>query len=99
MVDYIETYTINGRSYGIEDYKKKGDHFMADQPHKRFRLWANGCGIFQCDDLDEARKVLHSHAVSHVNAEYHGHHERMASAQHAVQKLGDDPFNLGRFRT
>jgi hypothetical protein len=99
MVDYAEAYQINGHSYGIEDYKKPGDHFMPDRPHKRFALWHGGCGIGGSEDLDEARKLLYEHALSQVRAEYHGHQERMAAANRAMEKLGNDPFNLGRFRT
>lgn len=95
---YAETYVINGRTYGIEDYSQPGDHFFPEKPHKRFKLWAGGCGIGDHDSLDEARKMLHAYAYSHVNAEYHGHQERAVSAQRALQKLGGDPFNLGRFR-
>lgn len=99
MASYIETYLINGHTYGIEDYEQIGDHLMPkDLQHKRFQLWLNGGGMGQFDDINEARKLLHSHALCQMNAEYRGHKERADNAQRALQKLGDDPFNLGRFR-
>lgn len=96
-VPYCEEFSIGGRTYGIEDYEKPGDHFFPENPHKRFRLWVAGGGCGQADTIEEARKLLHTYAVSQTNAECHGHQERMVSAQRTLQKLGDDPFKLGSF--
>lgn len=96
-VTYAETYIIGGQTYGIEDYTQPGDHFFPGNDHKRFRLWRSGCGIGQTDDLDEARRLLHGYALSEARAAYHGHQERMISAEKTMAKLGDDPFNLGKF--
>lgn len=98
MTTYAESYIIGGHGYGIEDYTQPGDHFMPESLHKRFRIWSGGCSIGDCDTLDEARKRLHNYAVSQTRAEYHGHQERMVAAERALAKLGDDIFNLGRFR-
>lgn len=97
-VPYSETYIIGGRTYGIEDYKMPGDHFFPDHPHKRFRVWVGGNGFGQHDKINEARKAIYDYALSQTNTEYHAYQERMAQAQRTLQKLGDDPFNLGRFR-
>lgn len=97
MVDYAETYKINGQNYGIEDYSRPGDHFMPSEPHKRFRLWRSGCGIGQADNISKAREMLHSYALAQALAEYSDHKQRMEAAGHVVTKLGGDPFNLGKF--
>ncbi len=88
-VTYAETYVVNGREYGIEDYDKR---------HKRFDLWAGDRSIGSFDNINDARKILYTHVVSHVRAEYAGHSERAHNAKRALDKLGDDPFHLGRFR-
>ena len=95
---YAETFSINGRAYGIEDYEQPGDHFFPDLPHKRFKLWVGGASIGEHNLLGEARKALHGYAVSLVTAEYHGHQERMVRAQRVLQRLGDDQYNLSEFQ-
>jgi len=42
MVNYRESYEIEGRSYGIEDYKQPGEHFMPDDQEQRFMAWHIG---------------------------------------------------------
>lgn len=98
MTDYREKFLIEGHTYGIEDYEEKGNHFFPHDEHKRFRIWAGGCGIGQSDTIEAARSLLHTYAVSEASARYHGHQERMVQAQNALAKLGEDSFNLGSFR-
>lgn len=101
-MEYREQFNIGGRTFGIEDYEDgqpASEHFFAHKDHKRFRLWVGGCGIGQTDTIETARSLIHTYAVSEASAKYHGHQERMIEAQHTLAKLGDDPFNLGTFRS
>ena len=98
-VTYREQFCVGTSTFGIEDYEQRGDHFFPDLPHKRFHLWRNGCGIGQADTIDEARKIIHIYVVSHFRAARAGHRERMQEAERILGSLGDDPFNLGRFKT
>jgi hypothetical protein len=61
---YIETYRVGETLYGIEDYQSPGEHFMKNEPHRRFRVWRNGCGIGQCDAFKEARKILFNYLLT-----------------------------------
>ena len=83
----LETFLVNGRRYSIE----------SSQP-KMFIVCYCDNQIGHAENIDRARGLLHTYAVSQTNAEYHGHQERMANAQRALQKLGSDPFNLRIFR-
>lgn len=53
-INYAELFVVNGRNYGIEDYQEPGTHFFPGMPHKRFRMWAAGSSIGECEVLAEA---------------------------------------------
>lgn len=67
MVDYVETYVIDGVTWGIEDYEAPGDHFFPfgykKGSRKRFNIWRGGGGCGNFDTLDQARKRLLEYAT------------------------------------
>jgi mannose/cellobiose epimerase-like protein (N-acyl-D-glucosamine 2-epimerase family) len=87
MTAYVETFHINDATYGIEDV---GDGF--------FKCWKSGCAIYTADDIAAARKILHQYACSQARAEIGTYQRLVDRATSALEKLGNDPFNLGRFR-
>lgn len=98
-VRYRDSFKINGRLYGIEDYEDgKKDHFMPDKAKQRFHLWAGGCGIGGADTIERARELLHGYVTSHLRAERAGFRERADAADRCLSKLGDDMWGLARFQ-
>lgn len=62
MVDYVQTFVVDGRRFGIEDQEAPGDHFFPhhykDGLRKRFSCWMSGGGFGQHDTLEEARQSM-----------------------------------------
>lgn len=87
MIEYSEKYIINELVCGIEKYAGEG-----------YKVWHKGCGIAITSTIGEARKRLHAHMISRLRAERADFSERAAKVECALTKLGDDEFNLGRFR-
>lgn len=83
---YIEKFIVNGHTLGI-----------SKDAAGRFQCWSGGCGIGSFTTMPRARDALHGYIVSQVRAEAEGHRTRLSKAEIALEKLGDDPFYLGRF--
>jgi hypothetical protein len=99
MVKYRESFKVNGRLYGIEDYEDgQDDHFMPDRATQRFHLWAGGCGIGGANSIEDARRLVHSYIVSHLRAERAGFQERANNADRCLSKLGEDFWGLAKFQ-
>lgn len=87
MTAYVESFKIANTIYGI-----------CKDDDGTFNCWVGGCGIgMRKKTMQEARELIHGYAVermqrhtAHLAAELEKHEEVLA-------KLGDDPFNLGRF--
>lgn len=87
MNKYIEQYAINGHSCSITELGEAS-----------YQVWFGGCVISTAKTVGEARNTLHAYIVSQLRAERAGFYERAAKADRTLAKLGDDEFNLGRFR-
>lgn len=85
-LNYLEKFEINRTVYGIT------------RDDAGFHCWVGGCGIGSRWSIGEARNVLHSYAVSQNTAEVHLYQAKVDAAERALEKLGNDTFNLGRFR-
>jgi hypothetical protein len=66
IISYIERYRIGETLFGIEDYMAPGKHFMPTEPHRRFRVWNNGCGIGQFDTLKASRQFLFDYILKDI---------------------------------
>lgn len=97
MVDYIETFKIDGMVYGIEDLTAPGDHFIHTEPYSRYQLWRGGCGIGNADTIAEARTQIHEYAKRCVSAALKKASNRVSELTVTATKLGSDPFNLCMF--
>jgi hypothetical protein len=104
MGNYIEQYNIPGLSaLGIEDHESPGEHFF---PHhyksgetKRFQCWYNGCGIGSKPTLPEAREHCFQYAVQSLKNQIKMHYREFQIRKRALEKLRDDSFNLGLYRS
>lgn len=83
MVDYVQTFVVEGRRYGIEDHEAPGAHFFphkyASGERKRFTCWVGGSGIGQYDTLEEARLAM----GNHIRREYR---EKVEAARDQVTR-------------
>ena len=71
MIDYVESFNINGTRCGIEDYEAPGRHFFLDRPHKRFKCWVGGCAICHGHDLlAEAQHHMDSYMGNQLHEQY-----------------------------
>jgi hypothetical protein len=62
-----------------------------------FRVWWGGCAIHYSKTLTGARCGLHNFAKDRCRTEVGNAAQLLASAQEALERLGDDSFYLGRF--
>jgi len=101
MSCYIETFVIDGTTYGIEDYKDgrpPEDHFMADRAKKRYKCWKGGCGVGDRDTLEQARKLIYDYAQLYLSTEHCKTTLRLQSLSKTLSRLGlDDVFQLAQF--
>jgi hypothetical protein len=84
---YIESYKVGNRVYGIADKGKNG----------KFRCWVLGCCVGTHDTLPSARQHLHSYAVGDQTKQRKEAVRALDEATKNLERLGDDPFYLGRF--
>ena len=63
---YIERYRVGDTLFGIEDYLAPGDHFMPTEPHRRFRVWCNGCSIGQYDSMKQSKQSLFDYILNDI---------------------------------
>lgn len=87
MNKYFEKYIINGHSCSITELGEAS-----------YQVRFGGYVISTAKTVGEARKTLHTYMVSQLRAERAGFYERATNADRALTKLGEDEFNLGRFR-
>jgi len=87
MTTYVEKFVINRKTYGIEA--------LLDGNYKP---WVGGCAIGGPMTLPEARETLHRYAISQNEAERGSGQRMVENAETALRRLGNDTFNLGRFR-
>lgn len=104
-VVYIEEFKVLGRTYGIEDHedgRPDDEHFFPQHyregREQRFKLWAGGCGIGQAKKIEDARYALHAFVVTRLLEEAKEARARAKVCSEALELLGTDSFNLGRFR-
>jgi hypothetical protein len=98
-VTYLETFRIRGLpTLGIEDYEQPGEHFMPNSDHKRYQLWSGGCGIGQADTLEEARNKVLAFAKLRLIEQIAPLEKKTREIKQSIALLGDDVFNLGRFK-
>lgn len=83
MVDYVQTFVVEGRRYGIEDQEAPGKHFFPDKykagERKRFSCWAGGGGFGQHDTLEAARLAM----ANYIRRE---HREKVEAARDQVTR-------------
>lgn len=102
MVNYIETYNVLGRCYGIEDFKSPGEHFfdgkdVTGKPRLRFMLWAGGCGLDNGHKtLREARKALLSYIRKCVLQELSTAKARVKLCNSAIHALDKTDSKKGK---
>ena len=83
MVEYVQKFSINRVTYGIEE--KEG----------RFQLWKGGCGIGNASSLDGARKMIRDYAASALRMEIESYQDIISRTRRALDILEMDP--LGHF--
>jgi hypothetical protein len=101
MVDYILTFVIpQAGTYGIEDYKKPGDHFFPHLPHKRYRVWKGGCGIGQRDTEAEAIELIRQHAREHLEKQRTALLDRLLECTNSLKEMrtGTKLYGLASFK-
>lgn len=104
MSCYIETFKINGTTYGIEDYedgRPMEDHFFGHTYKSggcnRFRLWRGGCGFGQATTLKKAREEVFHYAMSELTRKRNQAKTEMHAASRALNRLDGDVAHLFRF--
>lgn len=107
-VAYVETFEVDGRTYGIEDYedgRPMRDHFFPEKYQKgnyhRFRLWAGGCGLGPergHKTMEGARRALHAYITQQLADKRSELDDQLRGVDRCIKGLGADPFNLGKFR-
>jgi hypothetical protein len=83
-----ETFKINDTTYTIQSESGESEEYVVRR---------SGCAIYRSLDLSECRKVLHGYALNQLTAEWAGYKTRADFAAIALNKLGTDPFHLGKF--
>ena len=99
MIKYRESFRIGKENWGIEDYKQPGDHFMPDKKHLRFKIWLGGCGVGEFDSIEESRQFIFDCANSNIRRRILNVEKTIKTLKYELKLLGDDSFNLGRFRS
>lgn len=89
MPDYVQRFVINRKTYHVQE--------LADGSF--LPRYAGYSIHLPVKTMVEAREILHRYAVSQSRAEIASAEAMMKAALGALALLGDDPFNLGRFRT
>lgn len=88
MTIYAEAFRVNRVTYLI-----KGD------PGGRLTVWRSGSMIAETKlGIDDARSILHGYAISQAHAEIGSAERQLIDATSTLERLGQDKFNLGRFR-
>src|SRR5690242_8116469 len=84
-----EKFIIGGRSYEVRE-----------NDGGRFQPWVGGCAISSSvSTKDSARAALHEYAVKEAKRIADRAAADYARASETLAALGDDVFNLGRYRT
>lgn len=86
MVDYVEQYSVNGRTYGIEKHSATA-----------YTAWVSGCVIGNRNmTLHEAREALLTHARHDLQGTIYEYDARVAAAQEILTQLNNDQHPLSR---
>jgi hypothetical protein len=65
-----------------------------------FRPWINGCAIsMSLKNIDMARLAIFSHIVASLLQRKEERYKELELIQSTLDKLGNDIFNLGQFKT
>lgn len=108
MTSHIESFSILGTEWGIEDHEDGGPadrHFFHNKylsgEAKRFRLWRGGSGFGQADTLQEARDQLTAYAVKLATEEKKRAEAKLSDCRKVLADLNGSSAaaGLGPYRT
>lgn len=76
-----------------EQFKIHDTIYSIDQ---NFAVWRGGCRIFTGEDIDDARRMLHTYACNQMAAEIGCAERRLEQTKYVLDLIKGDPFYLGR---
>lgn len=88
---YLEQYQIVDHLWGIEESRLKSPK------NPRYRLWENGVHMCGRDTIELARSYIFDKMHDGLQRDREDAEAKVHEIERAINRLGDDPFNLGRF--
>jgi hypothetical protein len=83
-----ERFDINQVTYTIKKEAGNSEEFVVRK---------SGCRIYSDDKIEDCRRMLHTYARNQLLAEANSYQKMADRARISAEKLGTDPFHLGKF--